>query len=822
MKKCQVEEGFRTLRTVNYRLSLLRGENKAGEFMRLMKVENGKVNSLMIPKEKDGARWSNFYVYIKGFFNNNKQKDSYIGLSREVRVGNKKDMVDSEMRKDWKKAITIFRSNTKMPWRIISTKLEAVIKRKVELSQVATDRAILWCFEMKEFNDLLLRPHQLSSNNTYVKMKKWEKEDHWENLQIGVHHSWIGIKGLPLKMWNIHVFKVIGEACGGLLEVAQETLNKLFMGYAKIKIKGFASGLMNPVIEILCEGEKVCLGAFTVRGPRGGVCGYRTAGITTRVISSMNPDEFAVREGVQIRTNEDIWKATQGRSLRLNDFGDRKRKTGQWVEEIIEESSKVNEESTMSSMLPLTRKEHEVSTLRPDRNNLGKGVMSSNDANVSLSAKKQMGVQFADLFLPNTDKVRGKMADGETYERLPLMSNTEGGCSHGKSAKVGYFWRSSTSNSASKKRAQTIAIEKDSSLFEDENRFHLLSKKGSCGSDYFQDQEFDLAKENSLLFRQQNSVMGRAHRRKKGNGVSTEVGQEESLRAKGVLTQQKAQLHKGLDNHMLTRPMTSGPTTPGCSTLLEIALLRPITTGQSVLVDTISNLEFNYSDEADYNSISPGTNSSEANSEPILKNLRDVLKGRLKNLKPKQRCEFLKACVSRWEDFTTTKGRINNKHEKVTVLSISDQDNDKDKSPKAVLKVYSRARAKSISKIHMESEMNHMAMEEIHEGSCSECEGDKQLLLQPESSSDSSFSETEESYFSDKIIEEDLDLHLQGISVMMEEHEAIVEKDQQGPLGSETSLVHTNSNVLPQPAEEGKGEKERCHLVEVDCPNKNQ
>ena len=78
-------------------------------------MENGKVNSLVIPKEKDGAGWSNFYVYIKGFFNYKIQKVSYIGRSREASVSNKKDKLDSEKIKDWKKAITIFRPNTKMP-----------------------------------------------------------------------------------------------------------------------------------------------------------------------------------------------------------------------------------------------------------------------------------------------------------------------------------------------------------------------------------------------------------------------------------------------------------------------------------------------------------------------------------------------------------------------------------------------------------------------------------------------------------------------------------------------------------------------------------
>ena len=97
-------------------------------------------------------------------------------------------------------------------------------------------------------------------------------------------------------------------------------------------------------------------------------------------------------------------------------------------------------------------------------------------------------------------------------------------------------------------------------------------------------------------------------------------------------------------------------------------------------------------------------------------------------------------------------------------------------------------------------------MEEIHEGSCSDCEVDKQLLLRPESSSTSSFSYYEETFFSDRAIEEDLDLHMQGVSSIMEEYESIVNTDQQGLLHNDTFLAHSNSNVMPQPVGEGEGE----------------
>ena len=58
---------------------------------------------------------------------------------------------------------------------------------------------------------------------------------------------------------------------------------------------------MNPVIEIMCEGEKVCLGAFAIRGRTGGLRGYRTTGITTRaVIRQQSPEKDRVERGLFI------------------------------------------------------------------------------------------------------------------------------------------------------------------------------------------------------------------------------------------------------------------------------------------------------------------------------------------------------------------------------------------------------------------------------------------------------------------------------------------------------------------------------------------
>ena len=85
-----------------------------------------------------------------------------------------------------------------------------MIKRKSDLFQIVADRAMFWCREEQEIEKLLSKSDQLSTFKTMVTMGRWRKEDHWQNLQISVGCSWIGIDGLPLMMWNVLNFKEIG------------------------------------------------------------------------------------------------------------------------------------------------------------------------------------------------------------------------------------------------------------------------------------------------------------------------------------------------------------------------------------------------------------------------------------------------------------------------------------------------------------------------------------------------------------------------------------------------------------------------------------
>ena len=66
--------------------------------------------------------------------------------------------------------------------------------------------------------------------------------------------------------------------------MALETRRLNFLRYAKIKVVGLEGGFMDPILEILCQGFKVCLGMFSIPNPRRHLEGGRTLGLVTRAV----------------------------------------------------------------------------------------------------------------------------------------------------------------------------------------------------------------------------------------------------------------------------------------------------------------------------------------------------------------------------------------------------------------------------------------------------------------------------------------------------------------------------------------------------------
>lgn len=116
-----------------------------------------------------------------------------------------------------------YKYHLKWSWGTIIECLKKHLKSEVEVVAFVADRAICW-LDDKEKEALLENPDLYAGKNYSAMVKPW-KEVHWEGIQIAASHSWIGIEGLPLNPWNEDIFRSIGEVCGGLLQIAEETLN---------------------------------------------------------------------------------------------------------------------------------------------------------------------------------------------------------------------------------------------------------------------------------------------------------------------------------------------------------------------------------------------------------------------------------------------------------------------------------------------------------------------------------------------------------------------------------------------------------------------
>ena len=194
------------------------------------------------------------------------------------------------------------------------------------------------------------------------------------------------------------------------------------------------------------------------------------------------------------------------------------------------------------------------------------------------------------------------------------------------------------------------------------------------------------------------------------------------------------------------------------------------------------------------------------------------LKGRLKNLKPKHKSDFLKGCIFRWEDTLATDGKLHFKKNKAPVLRSNEQDIDREEvKATSVLKVYARDKAKKLSRNMSKPKMNLTKMDEVQEGLESDFEGINHLNHKSDFSSTTS-SDSDETFLSDRPTEEDVDSQLQGISSLMEDSVHTANKDKQGLVDIVTPSNHSRSLLLSQSEGKDEDDKESSPLVAADTP----
>ena len=239
----QGKNGFlRKFRGSSYVLLAMIDTNRRGRFFRLEKLQEGKLSSIVVPNGIKSSGWRDLRNCMMSILGRERMVDD---RSNEGNVfyGEKCRFLGSKgEQKNWRLAVVIYRSSSRDSWEGIRVGLSRKLGRRIDLSTLHANRAILWCRDAKEKSEMLRSESCKLNNVKYVKVMQWSLQQHWEDILFQGQNIWVGIEGIPLNWWNLHALKVIGSKLGGVLEIAKETLERSFLTYAKVRVAGFGNG----------------------------------------------------------------------------------------------------------------------------------------------------------------------------------------------------------------------------------------------------------------------------------------------------------------------------------------------------------------------------------------------------------------------------------------------------------------------------------------------------------------------------------------------------------------------------------------------------
>lgn len=257
-------------------------ENKRGYFMKFTKISNGTVKNLVLPCGWNRWGWKKFAHCLDNLVGSRSAQPQ---IRRTVRrkwehiqkppSNPGSSSIDSEpiwdrnypkrshLCRNWKFAVIVFRLSVFDRWSVIQNGIGTLLDWDLETSPLAADRAIVWCNNAEQ-HKTLVNLGECHLPTARVIFRPWDPKTQFQNPKIVCSHNWIGIEGLPLNMWNNHVFKVLGSSCGGLLDVDINTAEKTFLPHARLQFRGLEGGFIPQNLNIHCWGEEITLKLFAV------------------------------------------------------------------------------------------------------------------------------------------------------------------------------------------------------------------------------------------------------------------------------------------------------------------------------------------------------------------------------------------------------------------------------------------------------------------------------------------------------------------------------------------------------------------------------
>ena len=256
---------FRKFRGNSYVLLVTIETNKRDSFFRIEKWHEGRLSIIFVPKGIKSSGWRDLRRCLLSMLG---RERLLVDRRNEGNVLSKENLLQ-DVQKNWRLAVVIYRSSSKESWEGIRGGFCRRLGRMVDLSLLHANRAILWCKDEKEKEELLSSESCKLINDKTIKVMQWSQQQHWEDIVFLGQNTWVGIEGIPLNWWNIHALKVIGAKLGGLVDIAKETLDRSFLTFAKIRVSGFSNGFLPSVLEMPWGSHFVMLGIFPLNDKRG-------------------------------------------------------------------------------------------------------------------------------------------------------------------------------------------------------------------------------------------------------------------------------------------------------------------------------------------------------------------------------------------------------------------------------------------------------------------------------------------------------------------------------------------------------------------------
>ncbi|KAK9929417.1 hypothetical protein M0R45_026518 [Rubus argutus] len=160
-----------------------------------------------------------------------------------------------EFQDKWGCAVVCERQLVHQSWKNIEVCLSRWLGREVELVPYQNNRAFFVCKTCEEAEMIAKQKKLPVKGQSDVILFEWVHglTNNWK--KVVSYGGWIAVKGLPLHWWSSKFFKLIGDTCGGFIEVDKRTENFKLLFEARIKVKENGIGFLPESIK-LTEGDQ--------------------------------------------------------------------------------------------------------------------------------------------------------------------------------------------------------------------------------------------------------------------------------------------------------------------------------------------------------------------------------------------------------------------------------------------------------------------------------------------------------------------------------------------------------------------------------------